>query len=502
MPKLSRREFVAATGAALASAASPNRVYAQATPGPVTRRAIGTMAPNDPMLASYRLAVERMKALPNSDPRNWNRLAQTHVTFCPHGNWYFLPWHRAYLASFERICRQLSGNANFALPYWDWTEQRQLPAAFTAQTVGGRRNSLFDQTRQMNGSLRNSAVGPTVISRLMAETNYEMFGSTRPTGQNDTSARWLRAPSRTTLLEGGPHNSTHVAIGGNMSDMASPRDPIFWLHHCNVDRMWARWNAQGRRNTTNQMWATYPFAGMFVSPQGNGTTPFNVRVADMLNHTALGYTYPDLPRTEDFVPGTPEAELSDLRVITSEAPIGPARLGTTLSTRLTLPRAATVTEAGRSSPSTPGPIDLNALLREGAPLAGPGGGASNPTPPPTTAPQTASVAGGRIFSIIENITAPRGNGAIVNVFLNSPGPKADAPETDQNFVGTFGVFGLQEHAAMHNGVSLQIELTPNLARLREANTDLDGQLNVQLVPVEARGDNFELKLERINLSTL
>src|ERR1700733_1069732 len=100
-----------------------------------------------------------------------------------------------------------------------------------------------------------------------------------------------------------------------MSDMASPRDPIFWLHHCNVDRKWARWNAQGRRNTTNQMWATYPFVGMFVSPQGNGTTPFNVRVADVRNHRALGYTYSDLPRTEDFVPGTPEAELPDLRVI-------------------------------------------------------------------------------------------------------------------------------------------------------------------------------------------
>jgi tyrosinase len=281
--------------------------------------------------------------------------------------------------------------------------------------------------------------------------------------------------------------------------MASPRDPIFWLHHCNVDRIWARWNAQGRRNTTNQMWATYPFAGMFVSPQGNGTTPFNVRVADVLNHRALGYTYSDLPRTEDFVPGTPEAELPDLRVITSEAPIGPARLGATLSTRLNLPRAATATEAGRS---TPGPIDLNATLREGAPLAGPGGGASNPTPPQTALPQTARVAEGRVFSIIENITAPRGNGAIVNVFLNSPGPNADAPGTDPNFVGTFGVFGLQEHAVMHNGVSLQIELTPNLARLREANTNLGGQLNVQLVPVEARGDNFELKLERINLSTL
>src|SRR5215813_14044358 len=247
--------MVGAGGAALAGAGavSPATVFAQtiAPPTPVMRRPVGKMEPNDPALVSYRRAVERMRALPESDPRNWNRMTQVHVDNCPHANWYFLPWHRAYLIMFERICRQMSGDPNFALPYWDWTEQRQIPPAFTASTVGGRANPLFDATREAaaTDSLREADVGPSVIERIMAETEFENFGSSRPTGQTSTEARWLREIGRTTELEGRPHGGVHVFVGGDMGDMISPRDPIFFLHHCNVDRLWARWAALGRRNS-------------------------------------------------------------------------------------------------------------------------------------------------------------------------------------------------------------------------------------------------------------
>src|SRR5262249_24932361 len=256
---LNRRELVTGAGAVvLAGAASSIKVYAEPARATVaTRRPIGTMQANDPILASYRLAVERMKALPDSDPRNWDRSAQIRNDTCQRGNWFFLPWHRAYLVVCERACRLISGNENFALPYWDWTEQRQMPAAFTAQTIGGRANALLDTTREMrpNTSLRVSAVGPQGSTRILAQTNFENCGSTRPTGQNSTEARWLRTAGRSTALEAGPHNSTHATIGGDMGDMLSPLDPIFWLHHANVDRMWARWVGQGRANTDDQMWA-------------------------------------------------------------------------------------------------------------------------------------------------------------------------------------------------------------------------------------------------------
>jgi hypothetical protein len=98
----------------------------------VTRRSVPRHVANDPDLAAMRRAVAAMKALPQSDARNWIRFADIHRNFCPHGNWYFLPWHRAYIASFERICQELSGKRDFALPYWNWTVDRQFPAAFAA----------------------------------------------------------------------------------------------------------------------------------------------------------------------------------------------------------------------------------------------------------------------------------------------------------------------------------------------------------------------------------
>src|SRR5258708_38265892 len=62
-----------------------------------------------PAAEAYREAVGKLKALPSSDPRNWSQLANIHRDFCPHGNWYFLPWHRAYLLAFEDICAEAMG---------------------------------------------------------------------------------------------------------------------------------------------------------------------------------------------------------------------------------------------------------------------------------------------------------------------------------------------------------------------------------------------------------
>jgi tyrosinase len=61
--------------------------------------------------------------MPLNDPINWTSLANIHGTAasfnqCPHGNWYFLPWHRGYLLMYERVVRQLTGFNDFALPYW------------------------------------------------------------------------------------------------------------------------------------------------------------------------------------------------------------------------------------------------------------------------------------------------------------------------------------------------------------------------------------------------
>jgi hypothetical protein len=87
----------------------------------------------------------------------------------------------------------------------------------------------------------------------------------------------------------------------------------------------------------------------------------------------------------------------------------------------------------------------------------------------------------------------------VNVFLNHPNPTAATPTDDPHFVGTFGLFGLEGHAA-HNGVSVQLDMTRTVSRLRQANIQLGKQLNVQVIPVVARGNALEMKnAERVKI---
>jgi hypothetical protein len=523
------------------------------------------MAPDDPAVVSYRLAVERMKALPTSDPRNWSRIAQIHVDFCPHQNWFFLPWHRAYLIAFERICRQVLNDPEFALPYWDWTEQRTLPPAFAEPTVGGRPNSLFDSTRVIRPDepIPAGAVAQDVILRMMAETGFENFGSTRPNGQNSTDARWLRASGTSTQLEFGPHGVVHTTIGGDMGDMGSPLDPIFFLHHCNIDRLWAWWNAVGRRNMTDRLWTAFRFNGIFQTPQGQGLTAWNVGVSDMLDHLAWGYTYPDLPGNPPLPApppppdGAPQAGAAPpvaaarpvaaappaapnppatgdqvaaaadagppppARVLAVEAGKGSAKLNTVMSTRLTLLSLAPIESrapvhsheaAGGPAPAAHRDSDPNAVLRE-TPL-GPTSNAPAPTPPaprpaadataarPAADTAPATLPDGRIFSILENIKTSGANTVRVNVFLNHPNPTAATPESDPHFVGTFGLFGLRSHAT-HGGASLQLELTRTIANLRRANVAVGKQLDIQLIPVAGQGNAPELmNPERIRIVTM
>jgi tyrosinase len=84
-------------------------------------------AVKDRVLGSYKKAIRAMLALPPDNPLNWYRNALIHTVDCPHGNWWFLVWHRGYIGWFEKKCRELSGDPEFALPYWDWTKQPFIP---------------------------------------------------------------------------------------------------------------------------------------------------------------------------------------------------------------------------------------------------------------------------------------------------------------------------------------------------------------------------------------
>src|SRR5262245_45369207 len=114
-----RRQFLAASSAAIA--ASTIRVPRALAAPRFRRQNLADQKASASAVQSAKKAISAMLALPPTDPRNWYRIAMIHMLDCPHGNWWFVPWHRGYLGWLEQTCRKLSGDPDFALPYWDWT---------------------------------------------------------------------------------------------------------------------------------------------------------------------------------------------------------------------------------------------------------------------------------------------------------------------------------------------------------------------------------------------
>ena len=69
--------------------------------------------------------------------------------------------------------------------------------------------------------------------------------------------------------------------------MMSPLDPIFWLHHANIDRLWSLWNRRVA-NPTDGAWLNHTFTNNFVNPDG---TPESPVVKSLLSTRQLGYRY-------------------------------------------------------------------------------------------------------------------------------------------------------------------------------------------------------------------
>ena len=159
-----------------------------------------------------------------------------------HGAPGFLPWHRAYLLDLERELQAI--DPSVALPYWRFDQP--APNIFKLDFMGvsdplgtvsfANNNPLqFWKTDGQMGinrrplfNINAAPPGPITEAQTLAlGTSYLQF----------------RQP-----MEGNPHGSAHVSFGGMIQSPATaPRDPLFFLLHCNVDRLWAKWQKQNSR---------------------------------------------------------------------------------------------------------------------------------------------------------------------------------------------------------------------------------------------------------------
>ena len=473
-------------------ASNMSGMEALAQGAPPERLSLEGLSETDPIIQTYRDAVGIMKNKPASDPFSWVSLAQIHGTnpnayhFCPHGDWYFLPWHRAYTAMYEKAVRQLTSNPGFAMPYWDWTTNPLMPEVFLSpKTAAGKPNWLcvlpsedqgprtWDPSQPM--PLEN--VGPDVLTQILNATDYEQFGTSRNPQQTDLDPSWVPAGNGNQgVLEGNAHNNVHNDIGGWMPSASSPRDPIFFMHHSNIDRIWAVWNLSNQ-NSADPLWTDMPFTNNFLNPDGTSWSP---KVSDLYVPETLGYTY----------------GLGSMAVA-SNTTGNVAALNTKMTSLFVLPKAATTKPAGivtasaaNTATATAGhALDLavtvpNEQLAAIAKRKRLGAGAAMMN---FAAAREFSAAGTRAIAFIREVGVTGGKSTMFRIFIDKDNLTAATPISDPHYVGTFSVLEHPPHGGHKAPPSFAVDLTAAIARVYGAGKVPTGKLRVQLLPVPSPG---------------
>lgn len=422
------------------------------------RRLIRNTSEANQQIDIYRNAVAMMKALPASDCRNWTNQANIHNNFCPHGNWYFFPWHRAYLFHFEKICQKLTGESHFGLPYWNWALDGHLPTQFWTPPAA---NALFDATRLCTASSVADAgsVGLPLIDGFCNEPDFSLFAG--------GAASALRMRTSSGNIEATPHNYVHGSfVRGDMAAFTSPLDAIFWNHHCMVDLCWFEWNiTRQHANTNDPAWTHFNFSGMFCD--GDGAPAPDMSPIVTLLMPLLSYQY------ETGIAGTvltPLKALRDKRAFQRLQDIVKkgADVKLRIRQRYALPHGVEVTVQRPSAETIP--VD---------------------------AKEFAAILGGdakeRVLLIIRQLVQPPSSDTFLRVFIEKPDADATTSRDDPHYAGSFYFF---VHGAAHpaghapgpDAGDLIVDITPTLRKLMNADAvrDLKGiSVSLVAVPVDA-----------------
>jgi hypothetical protein len=473
---MNRRTFIARSfgTAALAITHSlwPRAVVLAQDGGPLVRLKLEDFVAEPSRIAALRRGVAEMKKRKPSDPTSWFFQAAVHGVSdeaiakaqeedpevlnverdkfwnrCPHqeregtGGADFLVWHRAYLYYFERILRTASGDSTLRVPYWNYTDegQRLFPTQFSEQEIEGANgpesNPLFDARRENVFTLGFYELTDAAVSAERALAAKTFF--------DDNSGRGIAGDPKAGagvsqgLIERRPHNLLHFAIGGFVATTpdgsegtaglmgeveTAAFDPIFWVHHSNIDRLWNVWDA-----TPGKEWGTV------ASPEWFQTKPYWFYDADktVKNETRAFYTtakdlgiaydsdQPNVARLSDSIP----------------TQVGP------LPTEKQAPRTPLATEFANSK---------EGLVIKGA---SPASVVLSPKPESpsgqmglTAALRAASLPGEgrRVLLTFSDIKLKPGEAMAYDVFLNPP-TEGKLDRNHRSFAGTLALFGL-EHA--------------------------------------------------------
>jgi hypothetical protein len=249
----------------------------------------------------------------------------------------FLPWHRELLKLYEQELQNAAGDPNLTLPYWDWTKDQSaadLGFPFTTDFLGGDgagnpndkvttgdfseargwvlncdEEGFFFLRRHFGGDGPGLPTSASVKSALSI-TTYDRS----PWNITSASANSFRNTLEGWVGPRGIHNAVHRWVDGSMQPGTSPNDPIFFFHHCNIDRLWAVWQQKNHTVTHYLPDDSTPAASGLTRLSDNMATfgrtltdrYFGVDVvpADVLNSKAINWYDSDLPELNNETGGT------------------------------------------------------------------------------------------------------------------------------------------------------------------------------------------------------
>ncbi|KMZ71804.1 Catechol oxidase [Zostera marina] len=271
-------------------------------------------------MEKYRRATEIMKNLPITNPHCFVRQANIHCSYCTgafkeenyddmllriHRSRLFFPFHRAYLYFYERIVGKIMGDDSFAIPYWNWDvpEGMYMPDMFMNESLfHQKRETTHFPPRVTENDFHKSDkfLGP----EKQIEANLALMYVQMVSGAK-TPELFMGCPlkaghdgwcMRSGTIEMSPHNSLHSWTGitslREHEDMgafyAAARDPLFYPHHSNIDRLWHVWR---ELNDVKEEWSDPEWFNSFFYFYDENQQLIRVRVSDMLDETKLGYRY-------------------------------------------------------------------------------------------------------------------------------------------------------------------------------------------------------------------
>ncbi|AGP35885.1 tyrosinase family protein [Sorangium cellulosum] len=422
-------------------------------------------------------ALRKLSVNDPADPRGWLQQANVHCWNCGggeasveniHGNYWFLPWHRAYLYFFEKILGKLVGDPDLALPYWDWDTRGRnvMPPPYVIP--GNESNPLFDRYRGVAPwqAMPAWATSAEEMKRLLSLRDWaSLMGG--PAGSRRPGA-----------LEFGTHNRVHQWITDprgrancGVQDMGifstAGQDPIFFAHHANVDRLWEVWRNLGGEQRLpadaefrQRTWTFYDENKRWVSISMD-------QILDNAGSLRYEYSRPSL--------------------------VGRMGHGVAVSHPLTgavtpAPSKSVAKAPGAAQLLTSEPQTVSAPVLVSAEIAL--FGAAPPSLEPTVR---------RLH--VDGVALPPGGSTTVRVFVNLPDADERTPPSGPNYIGAFTV--IPHHGSGHADVTRQ-DVAFELSAETEQVVPGAGAILVRLIPLageDMRPLGLTLEYQKVYVAT-